>query len=70
MNTICLICRLVVYWKWSYKSVITVTLNDSHGVSQIAGQSSVCSTVCLDWQQRDIKGLRYCPFVRRIKIIT
>ena len=32
-------------------------------VTRISGQSSVCSTVCVDWQQRNIKGLCYCPFV-------
>ena len=26
----------------------------------------VCSTVCSGWQQRNIKGPRYCPFVRGI----
>ena len=31
--------------------------------SWIAGQSTVCSTLCLDWQQRNFKGLCYCPFV-------
>ena len=30
--------------------------------SQITGQSSVCSTI---WQQRNIKGLHYCPFMRK-----
>ena len=32
-------------------------------VTRISGQSSVCSTVFVDWQQRNIKGLCYCPFV-------
>ena len=34
--------------------------------SGITGKSSVCSTFCLDWQQRNIKGPCYCPFVRGI----
>ena len=34
--------------------------------SRITGQSSVCSTGFSDWQQRNIKGWRYCPFVRGI----
>ena len=34
--------------------------------SHITGQSSVCWTGCSDWQQRNIKGLCYCPFVRGI----
>ena len=33
--------------------------------SGITGKSSVCS-VCLDWQQSNIKGQCYCPFVRGI----
>ena len=33
--------------------------------SLITGQSNVCSTVCSDCQQRNIKGPRYCPFVMR-----
>ena len=31
--------------------------------SRITGQSSVWPTVRLDWQQRNITGLRYCHFV-------
>ena len=38
--------------------------------SRITGQSSVCSTLCLGWQQRDIKCPRYCPFVRGIHQLT
>ena len=34
--------------------------------SRITGQWSACSVICLDWQQRNIKGPRYCPFVRGI----
>ena len=34
--------------------------------SRITGQSSVCSAVWLDRQQRSIKGSSYCPFVRGI----
>ena len=34
--------------------------------SRITRQSSVCSTVCSDWQQRSIKCPLYCPCVRRI----
>ena len=34
--------------------------------SRITGQSSVCLTVCSDWQQRNINGTRYCSFVRGI----
>ena len=34
--------------------------------SRVTGDSSVCSAVCSDWQQRNIKGPRYCPFVRGI----
>ena len=30
--------------------------------SRITGQSHVCSAVCLEWQQRNIKGLHYCPW--------
>ena len=33
---------------------------------RITGQSNVCSIVCSDYQQRNIKGPRYCPFVMRI----
>ena len=33
---------------------------------RITGQSNVCSTVCSDCQQWNIKGPRYCPFVMRI----
>ena len=33
--------------------------------SRITGQSNICSTVCTYCQQRNIKGPRYCPFVRR-----
>ena len=33
--------------------------------SRTTSHSSVCSTVCSDWQQRHMNGLRYCPFVRR-----
>ena len=43
---------------------IKATSSDRHGVS-ITDQSNVCSTVCSDCQQRNIKGPRYCPFVRR-----
>ena len=34
--------------------------------SGITGQSSLFSTVCSDWQRRNIKYPRYCPFVRGI----
>ena len=34
--------------------------------SRITGQWSACSTVCWDWQQGNIKGPRFCPFVRGI----
>ena len=34
--------------------------------SRITRQSSVCSTVCSDWQQRNIKCPLHCPCVRRI----
>ena len=34
--------------------------------SRITGQSNVCSTVCSDCQQRNIKVPRYYPFVMRI----
>ena len=34
--------------------------------SRITDQSSVCSILCLDWQQRNIKGPCYCPFMRGI----
>ena len=34
--------------------------------SPITGQSNVCSTLCLNWQQRNIKGPRNCLFVRGI----
>ena len=34
--------------------------------SQITSRSSVCSALCFDWQQRNIKGPRNCPFVRGI----
>ena len=33
---------------------------------RVTGQFSVCSAVCLDWQQRHIKGPRYRPFVKGI----
>ena len=32
----------------------------------ITNQGSVCSTVCSDWQQRNMKGLSYYPLVRGI----
>ena len=34
--------------------------------SRNTGQSSVCPTVCSDWQKRNIKGPRNCPFVSEI----
>ena len=34
--------------------------------SRITGQSPVCLTVCSDWHQTKVKGLRYYPFVRGI----
>ena len=34
--------------------------------SRITDQSSVCSTVCSDCQQRNIKGPRYCPLVMKL----
>ena len=30
------------------------------------GQSSVCSAMFLDWQENNLKGPGYCPFVRGI----
>ena len=35
--------------------------------SRITGQSNVFSTICLVWQQRNIKGPRFCPFVRGVR---
>ena len=43
---------------------LKATSSDRHGVS-ITDQSNVCSTVCSDCQQRNIKGPRYWTFVRR-----
>ena len=34
--------------------------------SQITSQSSLCLIICSNWQQRNIRGLCYCPFVREI----
>ena len=39
------------YLNWLF---ITATSNNSHD-AQITGQSSICSTVCSDWQQRNRK---------------
>ena len=41
------------------------TSNDRHSFG-ITGKSSSCSTVCSDWQKRNIKGPSYCPIVRGI----
>ena len=38
--------------------------------SRITGQLGVCLTVCSDWQQRNIKGLRYCTFEWGIHRVT
>ena len=70
---ITLICTWINGWiNYQHKTTTTLTTqcfkatsSDRHGVS-ITGQSNVCSTVCSDCQQRNIKGPRYCPFVRRI----
>ena len=37
--------------------------------SRTTGQSNVCSTVCSDCQQWNIKGPRHCPFVVRIHCV-
>ena len=44
---------------------ITATSNDRHGILN-TGQMSVCLILCLDWEQRNIKSLHYCHFVRGI----
>ena len=54
-----------MYW---YSRAITQSLRRrimTIMASRITGQSSV-STVCSDWQQRNIKGPRYCASVRGI----
>ena len=60
------------YQKRLTKPSWTIALRQRHMTimaSRITGQSSVCSSVCSDWQQRNIKSLcyMYMPFVRGIR---
>ena len=45
---------------------ITATSYMTAMASRITDQLGACSAVCLDWKQRNIKVLRYCPLVRGI----
>ena len=64
-NTVC----VIITWsntKYMTQQPCIVMCQMTITVFRITGQLSACSKVCLDWQQRNIKGLRYCPFVRKI----